>query len=158
MVTRALTALRNELEARELIRRPGVAGPLPPLFVEPAGGPPAPGEREGSEAGTNLAVTLRLSGEVAPGTATGYRRILIVDLVYRSRETAGLKAGRDLDAAIRAGLLDGVTYGTGVRLDEAGPADTVILELSVFAGLSPVSELGGVRTEQSKLSLELLAA
>lgn len=156
--TAVLTALRNELErAPALIRRPSVAGALPPMFVEPDAGPPAPGEREGTEAGALVVVTLRLSSEpgLAPGQA--FVRIYIIDLIIRSITTAGLKQGRALDAAIRARLVERANYGTGVLLDEGGAGALFVHDLRVFAGLGPVLTAGGVRTEAAKYALEVLA-
>ena len=156
--TATLTALRNELEGRGLIRRPNTPGAAPPLFIEPAGGAPAPGEREGDEGGARLVVTARLSGEGPTRAGEGYRRLIIVDLIYRSTATLGLIEGRALDEAIVAALVGGSSYGTGLLLDESGPEPVLALEASVFAGLGPVSETGGVRTESSKLALEVLTA
>lgn len=152
-----LTALRDELVAAGLVRRPGVAGPLPPLFVEPMGGPPAPGEREGSEAGDDLVATLRHSGELAAGFAGSGRRTIIAELTYRSRGTPGLKAGRELDAAIREALVERADYGLGLTLGASGPRPVLVLQASVFAGLGPVSDLEGVRTERAAYALETLA-
>lgn len=152
--TRVLTALRNELETAGLIRRPNDAGALPPAHIEPEGGAPAPLEREAPEDDPTLAVTLRLSVDTpsAPG-----RRLVGVDVIYRSRTTRGLMRARALDAAIRARLVDGSSYGQGYNLDAGGDAQTLAVEVSAFAGLGPVSELGGVRTERAGYTVEVLA-
>ena len=155
--TAVLSALRDELELAGLIRRPAAGGDLPPLFVEPRTGPPAPGEREGTEAGTDLAVTLRLSTEGTARAGEAFVRLVIVDLIYRSTGTGGLKRGRELDAAIRARLVETAGYGTGVTLAEGQPSAVHVLELAVFGGLGPVDLDGDVRTDQAKYSLEVLA-
>ena len=135
--TRVLTATRNTLETSGLIRRPSTAGALPALIVEPRNGPPAPGELEG--VGAQLAVTLRLSSEAGARAGGAYSRTFIIDLVYRSIGTDGLKAGRALDSAIRARLVETAGYGTGVMLDAGGPAQTFAHEIAVFGGLGPLS-------------------
>ena len=154
--TRVLTAIRNDLETAGLIRRPSTAGTLPALLVEPRNGPPAPGELEG--AGGDLAVTIRLSSEAGARAGAAHTRTFIIDLIYRSVGTAGLKAGRTLDSAIRARLVQTAGYGTGVMLDAGGPAQTFAHEIAVFGGLGPLSVIGDVQTEMSKLSVEVLAA
>lgn len=155
--THVLTAFRNELEGAGLIRRPGDAGELPPMFVEPITGPPAPGEREGTEAGDELVVTLRLSSELPARAGEAFVRGMVFDVVYRSTGTAGLKQGRDLDAAIRARLIQTAGYGTGVMLDEGGTHPTFVHELLLFAGVGPIAVDGDVRTELAKYGLEVLA-
>jgi hypothetical protein len=155
--TRVLTAVRNELETAGLVRRPGNAGPLPALFIEPQGGPPAPGDRDAPETTGELVATLRLSGE-GPGRAgAAYVRLFVLDLILRSSTTAGLIAGRTLDTAVRKRLVETSNYGVGKLLDGGGPMPTFALECYVYAGLGPVSDLDGVRTEQSKWGLEVLA-
>lgn len=155
--TRVLTALRNDLAgAAGLLRRPNDATPsaAPPAHIEPEGGAPAPLEREAPEDDATLVVTLRLSADTP--TAPG-RRAVGVDVIYRSRTTRGLMRARALDAAIRARLVDGSSYGQGITLDEGGPASTFALEVSAFAGIGPVSEEGGVRTERASYTVEVLA-
>lgn len=152
-----LTALRNELATAGLIRKPDVAGGLPPAFVEPRGGAPAPGEREAPETDGLLVLTIRLGGELSEGRFNAYRRRLTVDLIYRTRGTPGLQAGRALDAAIRKHLVgDHDTNALGFRLDEPD-LNVQVLESGVWAGLGPVSDVDDVRTDRSSLMLEVLA-
>ena len=153
---RTLTALRNDLEAAGLIRRPANAGALPPMHVEPRDGPPAPGERESPEADGELVVTLRLSGEMPEAPRDAYRRRVVVDVIYRSAGTLGLMAGRDLDAAIRARLVER-DDPLGFTLDAAGSLPTFVLDAQVWGGLGPVSNVAGVRTDQAKYMLEVFA-
>lgn len=150
--TRVLTALRDELERAGVARRPNAAGSLPPVFVEPADGPPAPGEREGTEAGTDLVVTLRLSTSTSPMPG---HRIDVIDVVVRSKGTVGLKAGRELFAAIVERIVDGASYGRGVLIGYPEGSPVFVLEASLFAGIGPVSDSAGVRTEIGKLALEV---
>src|SRR5688572_1472041 len=96
--TAVLTALRDELLERALVRRPGDAGDLPPAFVEPRGGPPAPHDRaDDADAGArretdnDLVVTLRLSSELSAAGPRARYRTVIVDVVYRSTGTDALK-------------------------------------------------------------------
>lgn len=153
-----LTATRNELVAAGLVRRPSVAGALPPLHVEPRDGPPAPGEREAPELDAELVATLRLSGEVSEERFNAYRRRVVVDVIYRTRGTTGLRRGRELDAAVRARLVERGDYGLGYTLDAGGASPVLILQAGIFGGLSPLGESAGVRTEMAKYMLEVLAA
>jgi hypothetical protein len=155
--TRLLTAVRNELVTANLVRRPATAGALPPMHVEPSGGPPAPGEREVPERDDELVVTLRLSGELSEPPFNAYRRRAVLDVLYRSKGTAGLKAGRLLDAAVRDRVVKRADYGMGYTLDLGGPAATLVLQANVFGGIGPVSELDGIRTERAAYLFEVLA-
>lgn len=135
-----LTALRNELVAAGIVRKPSAAGPLPPMHVEPDDGAPAPGEREAPEDDATLVITLTLSGELGETVLDAYRRRVVVDVRYRSRSTAGLKRARDVDAAIRTRLVSGrPDYGLGWNLDENGAAPVFVLSSQVFAGLGRIS-------------------
>jgi len=164
--TYIVTALRNELELAGLIRRSTTAGPgvpagPPPALIEPAGGAPGPGDRFDERANTDtetageLVVTLRLSGDLAEGPFDSYRRRTVIDVIYRSSTTTGLKASRALDAAIRARLVERPDYGFGFTI--GGPTPLFVLQASIFGGLGPVSDEDGVRTELAKYALEVLA-
>jgi hypothetical protein len=151
------TSLRNELEAAGLIRRPNAPGALPPLHVEPLAAP-APGERESPETDGELVATLRLSSEPTLGPYDAWRRVLVFDVVYRSSTTAGLIAGRALDAAVRRRLVDRDDYGFGFVLNAGGPRPVYVLSLSIYGGLGPVGVVDGIRTEVAKYALEVYAA
>lgn len=158
--TYIITALRNELEVAGLVRRTGTAGPgvpagAPPAHIEPPGGAPAPGERDDPETSGELVVTLRLSGDLAEGPFDAYRRRTVIDVVYRSTTTTGLKAGRALDQAIRGRLVNRPDYGFGFTIGAATPL--FVLQASIFGGIGPVSDVDGVRTELAKYALEVLA-
>jgi hypothetical protein len=155
---RLLTALRNELVTAGLVRRPSVVGAAPAMHIEPRDGPPAPGEREAPETDGNLVVTLRLSGSLGEGAFGSYRRRVVVDLLYRSTGTDGLRAGRALDAAIVDRVVRRADYGAGYTLDAGGASPTLVLQSSVYAGLGPLSEIAGTRTDIAKILLEVLAA
>lgn len=153
-----LSALHGELQARGLVRRPSINGALPPAFVEPSGGPPAPGEREASESGmtgpaTGLVVSLNAS-ELPEGPFDSHRRRVVVAFTYRSRGTDGLRAGRALDAAIRSAIVKRADYGLGILLN-AGATPLFVRQAVTYGGLGPVSDLDGVRTERSSYVLEV---
>lgn len=142
--TAVLTALRDELVARGLVRKPSDAGAqsapptngLPPCHVEP-NAPPAPGEREAPEDDASLVVTIRLSSELGE-EAFAYRRRMVIDVIYRSLGTGALKRARALDAQIRSALVDGrPDYGLGWTMGTTSPVD--VLQSSVYGGLGPVS-------------------
>ncbi len=158
-VTRALTALRNELVTRGLVRKPSVAGALPPMHVEPLDGPPAPGDREAPEDDGALVATIRLGSTIAedPGSAS-YRRRVAIDLILRSSSTTGLMAGRRLDAAINAFLTGQASYGIGVSLDAGGPYSTQVLQAYQYAGIGPVDQDGGIHTDRASYVLEVALA
>lgn len=137
-VNDVLTALRNELVAAGIVRKPANAGALPPMHVEPRGGAPAPGEREAPEDDPDVVVTISLSGDLAEAPFAPTRRT-VVDVRYRSKGNTGLIKARKVDAAIRARLVNNASYGLGYLLDAAGAAPLLVLQASVFAGLGRIS-------------------
>jgi len=147
-----LTALRDELVAAGLVRKPATVGNLPPMHVEPRRGPLAPGEGEAPETDGDLVVTIRLSSEVAG--LPPLRRIYVVDFVYRSKASSGLLKGRALDEAIRQRLVDGSGYGVGIKLAAGQGSQLWALQVSTFGGLGPVSDVEDVHTDVSKLAVE----
>lgn len=157
--TAVLTALRDELVSRGLVRKATVAGAqsstgaAPPCHVEP-NAPPAPGEREGLEDDASLAVTIRLSTELGE-EAFAYRRRIVIDVIYRSLGTGALKRARALDAAIRSALVDGrPDYGLGWTMGSAAPV--LVLQSSVYGGLGPVSrDPAQGATDQAKYAFEV---
>lgn len=158
VITRTLTALRNELVAEGIVRAPATAGPLPPAHVEPGDDePPAPGDREAPEDDGLLVITLRLGSTVADDPAAmAWRRRLAVDVIYRSRTNRGLIAGRRVDAAIAARLTGPDTYGLGLHLDADGPYSTHVVQATTYGGIGPVSVDAGIRTERASYLLEVL--
>lgn len=153
---RILTAMRNDLEAAGLWRRPSAAGILPPVFIEPRAGPPAPGDQAAGAGAGELVVTLRLSGQMAEAQPVSYRRRVVVDVIYRSIGTGGLRAGRDLDDAIRARLVER-DDPLGYTLDAGGDLPTFALDIQAWAGLGPLSDVAGVRTDLAKYLIEAFA-
>jgi len=152
-----LTALRDAMLAAGLVRRGSAPGNLPPILVEPSGGAPAPHDRADAgdaaatrETDNDLVVTLRYAGDVTPAPGPSARtRVVIADLIYRSQGTTALKAGRALDAAVADLLAGPTTYGQGVQLP-----GLFVVQASVWAGLSPVSDVDGIRTERAAYALE----
>lgn len=147
-----LTAFRDFLVAQGLVRKPGVTGALPPLHVEPRGGAPAPGQRDAPEDNATLVVTARLSGEVTQGPMDTTTRVVVIDVIYRSLGTAGLKAGRALDASIRNRVVERNDYGVGFAMGGLS-----VIQARIAGGLGPVSEDGDVRTERAAYYIEVLA-
>lgn len=138
--TEVLSALRADLVLRGLVRTPGTTGStLPPLFLEPEGGAPAPGDRSTPENDQTLMVTLTAAGELTEPPFDTYRRRVQADLTYRSRTTAGLMRARALHVAIDNALVNRPDYGFGVILDQGGDFELRLLQASVWAGLGRVS-------------------
>lgn len=157
-----LTALRQEAVNAGLVRKPATVSALPPMFIEPEGGAPAPGEREGTENHATLMVTIELSSELAAPTFGAGTRTSIVAVHYRSKTTAGLQAARTLDDAIRSRVVGRPDYGLSWTMGAGAPAPLAaglyVLQAGVFAGLGPVSrDLGQGVHEVAKYSIETLA-
>lgn len=160
--TDLLTAFRDSLVSAGLVRKAMVAGAesstgaAPPLHIEPIA-PPAPGEREAPENDTTLVVTLRLSSEIGETAYDGYRRRCILDVVYRSKGTGGLKRARALDAAIRSLVYDQRSdYGFGWTIGTTAPVE--VLSVEPYTGLSPIARTEGQgSTEIAKYLFEIRA-
>lgn len=116
-----LTAFREELIAATLVRRPSDAGAGVPCHVEPLGGPPAPGEREGEEDHPTLVVTLLDAGTWGEDNySAGGRRRMTVDVHSRAATSAALREAMALEAAIVGRLIRPETnYGYGFTLGTA---------------------------------------
>jgi hypothetical protein len=155
-VNAVLTALRDELVTVGLVRNTQTAGPLTPAMIEPAEDF-IPGEREGTENDDEVTLSIRLGGEAAEDAVTTYRRRVTIDLLYRSRHNTGLIRARALDAAIRSTLLDRADLGLGFMLGGPAGVGIYVLQAAGFAGLSPVSNIDGVRTDRSSIALEVYA-
>lgn len=154
-----LTALRVHLIEAEIVRHPDtVDDDLHPCFVEPHGGAPAPGDMTGAQNDDKLILSLMFSTTIAEGAFDTYRRRFAIDFRYRSRGTAGLKAGRDLDAAIRQELINRPDFGYGYTLAEGESAQLFVLQASEFGALSTLSmDDDDGRTENAKYVFEVPA-
>lgn len=131
------TAIREELVAAGIVRRPDTAGPLPPLIVEPRDAAPGPGDRDAPEDDATLIVTLKFSGDLAEGPLDTYRRRSVFDVRYRSKGTVGLKRARAVDAAIRTRLVGTSPNTLGFTMGTAHPV--IVLSSGVFGGLSHIA-------------------
>lgn len=160
-----LTALRDELVTQGLVRRANQAGPEsstpapPPCHVEPIA-PPAPGEREDPENDATLVVTLRLSTTLGELPFDAFRRRAVIDVVYRSKTTDGLKRARELDAAIVNALCNRPDYGLGWVMGSGGSSGSPVLVLSssIYGGLGPVArDAGQGNTDVAKYVFEVKA-
>lgn len=153
-----LSAIRQELVNAGLVRRPGTAGAAPPMVLEPVEGAPAPGELDGVENDATLIVTLRLSGDLAEGPLDTYRRRTVVDVVYRSKTTAGLQRARTLDAAIRRRLVPHDQLGEARTIGAGGATPLDVLSIQLFAGLGRVSSSAAAGyTDRAAYAVEVLA-
>lgn len=97
MAVDLLDALLAHLVARNIVRRPDVAGAKPPLWREPAGGAPAPGERKGTGNDPTTMVSVFHSGEIPRSPERGYSDRPTVDVWIRTKDP---RVGPDLARAI----------------------------------------------------------
>lgn len=79
-------AFRSHLATEGIVRAPANAGPLPPMWIEPRNGVPAPGEGDkASERGGTAVTGLYLSGGITqPPKAATYVRQQNVDVWIRT--------------------------------------------------------------------------
>ena len=110
-----IDALRDELIAQEIVRKPSVAGSLPPCWAEPRNGTPAPGEKsEGGstiETGENAVLGLFIAPGIPqePFVASTIRHS-VVNIEIRVKNA---KDAVTLENQIRAVLSDKVNWEMG---------------------------------------------
>lgn len=83
--TDVLTALRIHLVGAGLVRKASIAGAAPPVFIEPIGGTPGPGEGEPPEVDPNLHIGLFAGGDIPIGEQDGFMLKTTIDVRYRGR-------------------------------------------------------------------------
>lgn len=98
-----LPALRDHLVAQGIVRVPGIAGAAPPLWLEPPGGAPAPGEGQPLTCGVDAVVRADITGGIPPGRYGSWGRRPIVSIRFRVLDP---ERAHELEAAIRAQLND----------------------------------------------------
>jgi hypothetical protein len=102
---RLLTAIRDELIAHNIVRKPSVPGPLPPMWLEPTLGEPAPGEGNNPvEIGEDLVLAAYLTNGFAQPAYSTLRKP-IVDIRIRSAKDKAYLA-EDVELAITPRLRD----------------------------------------------------
>jgi len=85
-MTFLLEAMREHLIAEGLVRKPTVAGALPPLWLEPRLGTPAPGEGNNATAvSPDLVIGAEASGGVLSQRYQGFFRFDGVEFTIRAR-------------------------------------------------------------------------
>lgn len=97
-----LTALRTYLVDQGVGRHPRTAGPLPPVWVHPVNGTPAPGETPGApvEAGEQV-IGLYRAGGIRSGPFEAWLQRALVDVHIRTRTVpAAVDLGRQLRVAV----------------------------------------------------------
>jgi hypothetical protein len=154
-VNQLATAIREELVAAGLVRRPDTVEDLPPLIIEPRGGAPAPGDRDAPEDHPDLVVTLTFSGDISELPRDTYRRRSVFDVRYRSKGTAGLQRAHALDAAIRGHLVNRNDFGLGWTMGTDHPV--FILSSQMFAGLGRIGSTAEGFDELAKYLFEVHA-
>jgi hypothetical protein len=105
-------AFRNHLATQSIVRAPSNAGPLPPLWIEPRNGVPAPGEgTKPSEVGATAVLGVFLSGGITqPPKAATFIRQQNLDLWIR---TTTAPAAATLADSIRAQIDDKFNWSMG---------------------------------------------
>lgn len=99
-----LTALRDQLIAQDIVRKPSVAGARPPLWLEPKFGTPAPGEGDNAtEIGTDLVLAAFVTGGFAPEPYGSWQRRPIVDIQYRGVNAVTIE---QTELAVTGALID----------------------------------------------------
>lgn len=99
-----LTAVRDHLVSQNIVRKPSVAGSVPPLWLEPALGTPAPGEGNNPiEVGSDLVLGAFLTGGFAPAPYGSFLRKPIVDIRFRGKSPQNIET---TELAITKALID----------------------------------------------------
>lgn len=125
-------ALRDHLITKGQVRKPGVTGSLPPMWLEPRHGVPAPGEAyEGGstvEIGTDAVLGVRLAGGIPQGPIVASTiRSSILDIWVRTTTAPEAATLADL---IRAEINDKRDWTMG---------GLTIISSLIFKELQPVT-------------------
>ena len=133
-----LSALATYLVTNDVGRHPSRAGALPPIFLDPVRGAPAPGEREGTENDADLMLTLSPGGDIPPPYGQGVILMTTVDVRYRGRTAPRIY---ETDARV-FDLLAAGDGGVGAKhgWDMAG---LYVIESRQWAGLGRIGGEGG---------------
>lgn len=115
-----LSGFRNYLVAQGLVRKPSVAGAVPPLWIEPQDGVPAPGEKQGTEDDAHRVLGVFYTAGLAPRPYEKEYRTRFVDVVYRTKEVGDLGATFVLNQAIFNAIVDKRNWSmAGVQILES---------------------------------------
>lgn len=149
--------LRDALVGAGLVRRPDVAGELPPVWRFPDEGAVGPGDRReqgapASQHDDGLVVSLMAAPGIPPETGMEDHRIDGVDIVMRGVAVAPIVA---LEAAIRPLLLgDPPNPGGRVDYDLAG---LYVVQSRQWRPFQPISTGAGIYTFSVGYIFELIA-
>lgn len=123
-----LSAFRQELVDRSLVRKPPSAGSAPPMFIEPEGGAPAPGEKSGVENDAELILTVKSGGDIPSPTYSGFIRDTTIDCYFRAARGKAMRP-MQLEPVINAAIVDQWAWTMG---------GIYVLESSLYSGLQEV--------------------
>lgn len=106
-----LQAFRDHLVANSVCRKPSVAGPLPPMWLEPRNGVPAPGEGDNpTEVGATLVLGAFMAPGIVPQPYEGFVRTDGVEVWIRASNAALV---RPLENQIRGIVNDRRNFSLG---------------------------------------------
>jgi hypothetical protein len=132
-----LSALDTHLRTAGIVRKPSDNAPgVPPLWVEPADGVPAPGDRTAPEADPNTTLGLFYSGGVV---GARWERQSIIDVWIRCRGNKPMVRAQDIDDAIRDSLLGDDELRVNFLLAAGTPDELRVIEARVWRELSPLA-------------------
>jgi hypothetical protein len=139
--------VREFLILQGLVRNPATAAPaenpdLPPAFLDPRDGVPGPGDRKGTEAGTNLTLGINRATGVPTSRFAGQLRLDAVEFVIRGRKPQ--HAG-DFELALQPLLHDQRGYDLGgIRIEES----------LLFRGFQPIEHTSQAYTATMEFTFE----
>jgi hypothetical protein len=124
-----LENLRAYLATQGVVRSPRTAGSLPPLWVAPRFGCPAPGQTDGLqtvEVGTDLVAAINPATDIPPARYEGWLRKNHIELIIRARI---VPLALSFENAVRANINDRRGWIMG---------SVPIIESLLFRGLQPL--------------------
>lgn len=127
-----LPALRDHLATEGIVREPRTAGAVPPLWLDPRRGAPAPGEGSAPETDAEVVLAAFLTGGVPPEFGEGYSRRDVVDLHIR---TTRAPRAKQLEEQLVAELAP-APYGARFAWDLAG---LFVIESRMWRALQPLT-------------------
>lgn len=129
-MTDLLTTFRAHLINEGLVRNPGVAGPLPPAWLDPLKGVPGPGEGTGVQVGATIVVGLSTAGGFPAAPYEAEWKQDRVDIVIRATTSP---AAKTLGGEIRRVTLDRWNWRMG------DPGGITVMQATEFTPLQPIT-------------------
>lgn len=140
-LTLLLAAVQVDLQQAGIARRMLDAGPLPPLWMAPDEGVPAPGESQGPAADAATVLGIVPATEVSVGVTENWHRLPVLDAWIRTKGGRPVQRAADIDHAIRGRWVgfDSGLARSNFLLAAGTPEELRVIQCVAWRGLQQLS-------------------